>query len=36
MCVLCLLFVVKYLKETKGKTLEQIETEIAGYGAQPN
>ena len=36
MCVLCLLFVVKYLKETKGKTLEQIESEIAGYGAQPN
>jgi len=34
MCVLCLLFVVKYLKETKGKTLEQIESEIAGYGAQ--
>ncbi|MDR3754026.1 MAG: sugar porter family MFS transporter [Terracidiphilus sp.] len=34
MCVLCLLFVVKYLKETKGKTLEQIESEIAGCGAQ--
>ena len=33
MCVLCLLFVVKYLRETKGKTLEQIESEIAGYGA---
>jgi sugar porter (SP) family MFS transporter len=31
MCVLCLLFVVKYLHETKGKTLEQIENEIAGY-----
>jgi len=31
MCVLCLLFVVRYLKETKGKTLEQIEAEIAGY-----
>lgn len=25
MCVLCLLFVVKYLEETKGKTLEEIE-----------
>jgi sugar porter (SP) family MFS transporter len=36
MCVLCLLFVVKYLRETKGKTLEQIESEIACYGAQPN
>ncbi len=36
MCVLCLLFVVKYLRETKGKTLEQIESEIAGYTAQPN
>jgi len=33
MCVLCLLFVVKYLHETKGKTLEQIESEIAGYNA---
>jgi sugar porter (SP) family MFS transporter len=36
MCVLCLLFVAKYLRETKGKTLEQIETEIAGYGAKLN
>jgi sugar porter (SP) family MFS transporter len=27
MCVLCLLFVLKYLHETKGKTLEQIESE---------
>lgn len=34
MCVLCLIFVVKYLRETKGKTLEQIENEIAGYEAQ--
>ncbi|HEX3717252.1 MAG TPA: sugar porter family MFS transporter [Verrucomicrobiae bacterium] len=25
MCVLCLLFVLKYLEETKGKTLEEIE-----------
>lgn len=33
MCVLCLLFVLKYLQETKGRTLEQIETEIAGYSA---
>lgn len=33
MCVLCLLFVVKYLHETKGKTLEEIESEIAGYNA---
>jgi len=31
MSVLCLLFVVKYLHETKGKTLEQIEIEVAGY-----
>lgn len=31
MCVFCLVFVVKYLHETKGKTLEQIESEIAGY-----
>jgi hypothetical protein len=36
MCVLCLLFVAKYLRETKGKTLEQIETEIAVYGAKLN
>ncbi len=33
MCVLCLLFVLKYLHETKGKTLEQIEDEITSYGA---
>ncbi len=33
MCVLCLLFVVKYLRETKGRTLEEIEFEIAGHGA---
>ena len=33
MCVLCLLFVLKYLHETKGKTLEEIESEIAGYTA---
>jgi sugar porter (SP) family MFS transporter len=32
MCLLCLVFVLKYLHETKGKTLEQIESEIAGYG----
>ena len=31
MCVLCLLFVLRYLHETKGKTLEEIESEIAGY-----
>ena len=31
MCVLCLAFVLKYLHETKGKTLEEIENEIAGY-----
>jgi len=35
MCVVCLVFVVRYLHETKGKTLEEIESEIAGYGAQP-
>ncbi|HTE34346.1 MAG TPA: MFS transporter, partial [Chryseolinea sp.] len=28
MCFLCVLFVVKYLKETKGKTLERIEYEL--------
>jgi sugar porter (SP) family MFS transporter len=33
MCVLCLLFVLKHLRETKGKTLEEIESEIAGYTA---
>jgi hypothetical protein len=30
MCVLCLLFVLKYLRETKGWTLEQIEMEFLG------
>ena len=30
MCVLCLAFVVKYLTETKGKSLEQIEKELVG------
>jgi sugar porter (SP) family MFS transporter len=33
LCVLCLLFTVKYLHETKGKTLEQIESEIAGFNS---
>ncbi|MGH9598408.1 MAG: sugar porter family MFS transporter [Terracidiphilus sp.] len=33
MCVLCLLFVIKYLRETKGRTLEQIELELAGGNA---
>lgn len=33
MCVLCLLFVLKFLRETKGKTLEQIESELAGNTA---
>lgn len=33
MCVLCLLFVIKYLRETKGRTLEQIEVELAGGNA---
>jgi sugar porter (SP) family MFS transporter len=28
MCVLCLLFVLKYLEETKGKTLEEIEMDF--------
>jgi len=28
MCFLCVLFVVKYLRETKGKTLERIEYEV--------
>ncbi len=30
MCLLCLLFVWKYLRETKGKSLEQIEREFTG------
>jgi sugar porter (SP) family MFS transporter len=30
MCLLCLLFVWKYLRETKGKSLEQIEREFLG------
>ena len=30
MCVLCLLFVLKYLEETKGKTLEEIELGSSG------
>jgi sugar porter (SP) family MFS transporter len=33
MCVLCLFFVLKYLHETKGKTLEEIEADIAGYNS---
>ena len=28
MCFLCLLFVIKYITETKGKSLEQIEKEL--------
>jgi sugar porter (SP) family MFS transporter len=34
MCVLCLLFVLKFLRETKGKTLEEIEKEVPGYNSQ--
>lgn len=30
MCILCFLFVVKFLEETKGKTLEQIEKDLIG------
>jgi sugar porter (SP) family MFS transporter len=29
MCLLCLIFVLKYLQETKGKTLEEIEMHVA-------
>jgi sugar porter (SP) family MFS transporter len=29
MCVLCLLFVLKYLDETRGKTLEQLERDLS-------
>jgi sugar porter (SP) family MFS transporter len=32
MCLLCLLFVWKYLEETKGKSLEQIERDFVGRG----
>jgi sugar porter (SP) family MFS transporter len=32
MCILCLVFVYKYLIETKGKTLEQIEMDFLGEG----
>jgi sugar porter (SP) family MFS transporter len=32
MCVLCLLFVLKYLDETKGKTLEEIEMDFTKLG----
>jgi sugar porter (SP) family MFS transporter len=31
MCLLCLVFVWKYLQETKGKSLEQIEKELLGH-----
>lgn len=30
MCLLCLAFVLKYLEETKGKSLEQLETDLLG------
>jgi sugar porter (SP) family MFS transporter len=30
MCVLCLLFVLKFLEETKGKSLEEIEMDFVG------
>ncbi|MGN6295661.1 MAG: sugar porter family MFS transporter [Ginsengibacter sp.] len=32
MCFLCLFFVLKFLTETKGKSLEQIEKELLGAG----
>jgi sugar porter (SP) family MFS transporter len=32
MCILCLLFVLKYLEETKGKTLEEIEMDFTKSG----
>jgi sugar porter (SP) family MFS transporter len=35
MCVLCLLFVLKYLEETKGKTLEEIEMDFTGIKSAP-
>jgi sugar porter (SP) family MFS transporter len=34
MCLLCLLFVLKYLEETKGKTLEEIEMSLTKDGPQ--
>jgi MFS family permease len=30
LCFVCLLFVIKFIKETKGRTLEQIEKEFTG------
>ncbi|HEX4342288.1 MAG TPA: sugar porter family MFS transporter, partial [Verrucomicrobiae bacterium] len=36
MCVFCLLFVLKYLEETKGKTLEEIETGLIGSKPESN
>jgi len=35
MCILCLLFVMKYLEETKGKTLEEIELGLPAPEIQP-
>ncbi len=35
MCLLCLFFVLKYLDETKGKTLEEIEMHLSGSKPAP-
>jgi sugar porter (SP) family MFS transporter len=36
LCLLCLLFVLKYLQETKGKTLEEIEMDFIGSKPKSN
>lgn len=36
LCFVCLLFVIKFIKETKGRTLEQIEKEFTGKASIKN